>query len=98
LGWAFAALLVGVAVAWTSANLSPGGTARGGLRVSQRDDGVSESGKQRVRRVTTLIAFAVLAPIVAFVVLVALLLLAKLSEPIMESVHLPTWCQHRRSA
>jgi len=60
---------------------------------AQRDDGVSESGKQPVRSdaLTTLIAFAVLAPIVAFVVLVALLLLAKLSEPIMESVHLPTW-------
>jgi len=71
--------------------VSPGGTARVACESAQRDDGVSESGKQPVRRVDH--ADCVRSPRAdrGLVVLVALLLLAKLSEPIMESVHLPTW-------
>jgi hypothetical protein len=90
--WAFAGLLIGVAVVWYVGQ-SPALEERLGWLASQPSvtTAFQNSESSRSDALTTLIAFTVLTPIGAFIVLIALLILAKLSEPVLESVHIPTW-------
>ena len=92
LRWACVALLVGVALAWYvghSAGLQEQlSWLAGQPSVTTAFQNPETS---RADALTTLIAFTVLTPIAAFVVVVALILLTKLSEPVLDVVHLPTW-------
>ena len=90
--WTFVALFISLGLAWYVGH-SLGLEERAVWLASQPGVATAfqhpESG--RTDALTTLIAFTVLTPIAAFVVVLVLILLAKLSEPAFESVHLPTW-------
>jgi IPT/TIG domain-containing protein len=90
--WAFAVLLIAVTLTWYVGH-SSALEERLGWLASQPSVTTAFQNPESSRSdaLTMLIAFAVLTPIVAFVVQMALLLLAKLSEPVLESVHIPTW-------